>query len=120
MKTIHSILAALALALPAGAASAHAFPDHADPKVGSKIATAPAAVKIWFTEKLDPASSRIRVFAAAGQAVDKGGTHLAPTDASLLVVDLPPLKPGIYKVAWKATSADGHRTEGDFKFQIAP
>jgi len=41
---------------------AHAFIDHAEPAVGSKLASPPGAVKIWFTERLESALSKIQVF----------------------------------------------------------
>jgi methionine-rich copper-binding protein CopC len=50
---------------------AHAFVDHTEPAVGSQIHSAPAQVKIWFTEKLEPALSRIQVFDTSGREVDK-------------------------------------------------
>ena len=39
---------------------AHAFVDHTEPAVGSQIHSVPSQVKIWFTEKLEPAFSRSR------------------------------------------------------------
>jgi methionine-rich copper-binding protein CopC len=104
----------------AGGAFAHAFIDHADPKVGSKVKVPPAEVRIWFTEKLEPAFSTLHVLGADGKPVDKGDAHVDQKDPTLLLVTLPPLQPGIYKVVWRVTSLDTHKTEGDFKFQIAP
>ena len=46
------IIAALALLVPA-TARAHAQLDHASPKVGSTVATAPKDVVLWFTEALE-------------------------------------------------------------------
>ena len=68
MKTILSI----ALLLVCGpSAWAHAFIDHAEPAVGSKVTSLPGAVKIWFTERLEPALSKIQVFDSQGTEVDK-------------------------------------------------
>jgi methionine-rich copper-binding protein CopC len=52
-------------------AFAHALIDHADPKVGSNVKTSPKAVRIWFTEKLEPAFSSMRVLDADGKQVER-------------------------------------------------
>jgi len=48
-------------------AEAHAFLDHAEPKVGSTVKGSPTEVKIWFTEELEGAFSKIEVFDAQGK-----------------------------------------------------
>src|ERR1700738_3679578 len=97
---------------------AHAFVDHAEPAVGSQIHSAPTLVKIWFTEKLEPALSKIQVFDISGQEIDKRDVKVDQSNAALLTVSLPELKPGKYKVAWRAVSVDTHLTTGDFTFEI--
>jgi len=99
--------------------SAHAFLEHSDPPVGGKVHSSPAAVRIWFTEVIESASSSIQVFDATGKQVDKKNMHLDRSIHSLLEVSLPRLGPGIYKVVWRVMSADTHVTNGDFKFQTA-
>jgi copper resistance protein C len=105
------------LALPA-CAWAHAFLDHADPKVGSDVSPSPSVVKAWFTQELEPAFSAIQVFDASGNEVDKKDSHLDDKDQTLLIVSLPSLSPGKYKVSWHVVSVDTHRTQGDFKFNV--
>ena len=51
----------LLVLLATGEASAHAFLDHAEPRVGNTVATAPREVTLWFTQKLEPAFSTITV-----------------------------------------------------------
>ena len=97
---------------------AHAFLDHAQPAVGSQIHSAPAQVKIWFTEKLEPALSKIQVFDTSGQEVDKRDVKIDKSNAALLTVSLPELKPGKYKVVWRAVSVDTHVTTGNFTFEL--
>jgi hypothetical protein len=110
----------ICLALASSVAFAHAFLDHADPKVGSSLNVAPAKVKIWFTQELEPAFSGIVVTDANGDEVDKKDTHLDDSDKTLLIVSLQKLPPGTYKVAWHVVSVDTHRTQGDFKFTVKP
>jgi len=110
----------LVVLLPASRVSAHGFLEHSDPSVGSKVHSAPAAVRIWFTEAVEPRFSSIQVFDTTGKQIDKKDTHLDPSSRSLLQVSLPRLGPGSYKVVWRVVSVDTHRTNGDFTFQIVP
>ena len=121
MKSVCRILSlCLLLILSIAHVSAHAFLEHSDPSVGSKVHSAPAAVRIWFTEAIEPRFSSIQVFDATGKQVDKKDTHSDPSNRSLLQVSLPRLGPGSYKVVWRIVSVDTHRTNGDFTFQILP
>ena len=114
-------LVALALLLTGAAgAGAHAFLDRADPRAGSTVKVAPAQVRIWFTESLEPAFSSLRIVNEAGRRVDKGDSQVDPTNLRLLRVSLPPLPPGTYKVIWRVLSVDSHVTEGEFTFRVAP
>jgi copper resistance protein C len=97
---------------------AHAFVDHAEPAVGSQVHVPPAHVKIWFTEKLEPALSKIKVFDPSGREIDKGDVKIDQSNAALLTVSLPELKPGKYKVEWRAVSVDTHVTTGNFTFDL--
>src|SRR5512140_2542522 len=38
-------------------AQAHVFFDRAEPRVGSTVSVAPAQVKLWFSEAIEPAAS---------------------------------------------------------------
>jgi copper resistance protein C len=97
---------------------AHAFVDHAEPAVGSQIHSSPVQVKIWFTENLEPALSKIQVFDASGKEVDKHDVKIDRSNPALLTVSLPELKPGKYKVVWRAVSVDTHVTTGNFTFEL--
>ena len=122
MSTILHFLKTLpvaAVALTPPAALAHAFLASATPAVGSKVATAPDAVTITFTESVEPAFSTITVVDASGTRVDKNDVHLAG-DGRQLAVSLTPPPAGTYKVIWHATSTDTHKTEGSFIFTVKP
>jgi methionine-rich copper-binding protein CopC len=99
-------------------AHAHAFVDHAEPPVGGKVKQMPQEVRIWFTEKIEPAFSSIKVFDGSGKQIDKGDTRADPANQALLHLSLPPLKAGTYKVVWRVVSVDTHVTKGDFTFQV--
>lgn len=101
-------------------AGAHAFLDHAEPAVGSTVHGAPAQIKLWFTQRLEPAFSTIQVLDRSGSRVDKGDHQVDYADAELLRVSVPQLTPGTYRVTWRVLSVDTHVTEGDFTFDVAP
>src|SRR3984893_14344314 len=112
------LLTACTLLLLIQGSWAHAFVDHAEPAVGSQIHSAPTLVKIWFTEKLEPALSKIQVFDTSGLEVDKRDVKIDQSNAALLIVSLPELKPGKYKVVWRAVSVDSHVRTGNFTFEL--
>jgi methionine-rich copper-binding protein CopC len=99
-------------------AQAHAFLDHADPKVGSTIKGSPSVVKAWYTEELEPAFSKIQVFDSTGKEVDKKDVKIDPTDKSIMTVSLPKLPAGTYKVKWSAVAVDTHHTTGTYTFTV--
>jgi methionine-rich copper-binding protein CopC len=105
------------LGLP-GAARAHAYPDHADPKVGSAVPAPPSQVRIWFDSELEPAFSSIAVHGPGGATVDDGHGRVDPSDPKLLAADVPRLAPGTYRVTWSVVARDGHRTSGDYTFTV--
>ena len=105
----------LLLLLATGEASAHAMLDHAEPRVGNKVATVPREVTLWFTQKLEPAFSTITVTDAAGQRVDTGKTRV---NGNQMSVALRSGGSGTYHVTWHALSVDTHTTDGNFTFQV--
>lgn len=103
---------------PPPVAHAHAFPDHSEPRVGSKVKTPPTTVRIWFDGHLEPAFSTIRVYDEDQKKVDQEDGRVSPSGPTLLEVSLNPLPSGRYRVVWAVVALDGHRTEGDFWFTI--
>src|SRR5271163_175642 len=116
MKKI--IIAMLCCVSAITAASAHAFLDHSEPRVGNTVHGSPTEVKIWFTERLILPFSSIKVLDGGGNEVDKMDKHLDPSNGQLLIVSVPPLKPGKYTVVWRVTAVDTHVTHGTFTFDV--
>src|SRR5260221_9537951 len=100
--------------------SAHANLVRSEPAANAVLDTPPTQLKLWFSEVPEPGFSPIQILDRNGTPIDGVGTvHADPGDATVLVVSLPPLKPGIYTVVWKALSAvDGHVTAGGFAFVV--
>lgn len=114
-----ALIGILLIVLPA-AAVAHSFLERADPRPGSTVRTAPAEVRLRFTERLEPAFSTVRVTDEKGRRVDRGEAHMEPGVPRQLRVPLEPLGPGRYAVHWRVLSVDSHVVEGDFTFRVAP
>jgi copper resistance protein C len=108
-------LIAVMLGLVTGKVQAHAMLDHAEPRVGNTVATAPHEVTLWFTQKLESAFSSVTVTNAAGERVDSGKTRVSGSQMS---VTLRASGPGAYRVNWRVLSVDTHATEGNFTFQV--
>jgi methionine-rich copper-binding protein CopC len=99
---------------------AHAFLDHAEPAVGSTLTSAPTIVKIWFTEPLEAGLSKIQVYDEKNREVDRRDTKIDPVNKAVLMVSLPPLESGKFRVIWHAVSVDSHTTNGAFAFVLSP
>ncbi len=63
-------------------------------------------------------SARSRSLLASGEEVDKRDVHLDHSDSACLIVSLPKLETGTYKVVWRVVSVDTHVTEGNFSFHV--
>ena len=97
-------------------AAAHAFLDHAEPRVGSTVDGSPPTVTLFFTEPVEPAFSHVEVEDGQDREVaTEAVRHPAP---DRLELPLPALLPGEYTVHWAVVSVDTHPTEGRFTFSV--
>jgi copper resistance protein C len=109
-----TLAAGLALA---SAAWAHVFPQKQEPGAGSTVAS-PAQVRVIFDGPLEPAFSSLTVTDASGKQVNTAPSSVDEHEAALITVPLPTLAAGRYKVHWVAVASDGHRTHGDYAFDV--
>ena len=114
------ILLGLVFMLWASAASAHAFLDHAMPPVGATLAASPPMLRLFFTEDVEPLFSGVEIATVGGGPVKTGPAIVDAHNRAALLVSLPPLAPGRYRVSWHVVSVDTHRTEGSYEFTIQP
>ncbi len=111
-------LAVVAFALTASIAAGHAVLQRAEPRVESTLKRAPDEVKLYFSERLEPAYSSVRVLNDRDMQVDRGDSRVDRSNPALLRATLPTLPPGRYKVVWRVLSIDADVTEGNFTFRI--
>jgi hypothetical protein len=115
MRTLIIMLSLALTAAAPGAASAHAFLDHASPLVGSTVPTAPHELTLSFTQNLEPSFSTVEVTDGGGTRVDQGKPQVS---GNTMRVGLKAGSPGTYHVHWRALSVDTHTTQGNFSFHV--
>ncbi len=110
---------AAALAAPA-AAWAHAALLRTEPVASRTINTAPPAVRLTYSEPIEPRFAIVSVTDAAGRQVTSGPPQRAPGSPQTLVTPLRHTPQGWYLVFWRVISADGHPVRGAFTFAVGP
>jgi methionine-rich copper-binding protein CopC len=115
MRTLTLTVSLLLAALGISGAHAHAFLDHANPRVGSTVPTAPHELTLWFTQNLEAAFSTVHVTGPNGAPVEQGKPQIT---ANTIRVAITPAGPGTYHVHWHALSVDTHTTQGSFTFHV--
>jgi copper resistance protein C len=101
-------------------ASAHAFLDRAIPPVGGTVSVSPKEIRLFFSQAIEPLFSGITLASAGGRSIETGPAVVAAADHTQLVLAVPLLAPGRYKVTWHVVSVDTHPSQGDFIFEIRP
>ena len=117
MRDIIAIILTSLLPFGTTIAEAHAFLDHAEPRVGSTVQTAPREISLAFTQELEPAFSSVTVTDHSGATVNDPA-QIDSSNKSELDVKLKALPPGTYKVQWHVLSVDTHTIEGDYSFHV--
>jgi copper transport protein len=101
-------------------ASAHALLVKSDPAANAILNAPPSQVRMWFSEDINPGTSRAVVVDTTNREVDNKDAHVSDDDSKEMIVTLPLLKAGTYVVVWRTQSSnDGHITGGSFIFRIA-
>lgn len=110
------VLQALALTV-AGPAAAHGALKSTSPAEGEQLSVAPTEVVLDFNEVPLPLGTAVAVTDAQGSVVSTSQVQL--NQRRLTQPLQPNLFPGNYRIAWRATSADGHPVSGELGFVVA-
>lgn len=113
-RCVPVLVAGLALS---SAVWAHVFPQKQEPGAGATV-TAPAQVRVIFDGPLEPAFSTLAVTDAGGRTVTTQKATVDANQPAAISVPLPQLAAGQYTVHWVAVASDGHRTHGDYSFEV--
>ena len=111
-------IAASAVLLFAGAASAHAHLVKSTPAANASVAS-PKTINLTFNEKLTPAFSKFELSMPAMNAMAVPVKTMVSKDG-MTIVGAPQsaLMPGAYKVTWHAATGDGHKMDGTVDFTV--
>ncbi len=101
-------------------AAAHAYLLQSSPEANAVLQAPPQQVLLWFSEDLNPSTSRAVVVDTTNRQVDSGDAQVSSTNSRQIQLGLPLLPAGTYVVVWRSQSAeDGHIAGGSFLFRIA-
>lgn len=101
----------------APAASAHPEVDRSSPRDGAQLASAPAAVRIEFDEKVKQGGKGDRILDGSG-AVVASRAHLDNRGRTLTLTPKSRLAPGRYLVTYNLISVEGHLVPGAMAFTV--
>ncbi|MBC8748866.1 MULTISPECIES: copper homeostasis periplasmic binding protein CopC [Paraburkholderia] len=116
-STLRALTSSAVALVMSSTAFAHAHLISSVPAANADT-VAPADVTIHFTEPLEPAFSRITLADAGGKPATPTASTVDSADARVMRLALPQLMSGRYAVHWIAVATDGHRTKGDFAFNV--
>ena len=108
------------LLLVPGPTLAHSLLVRSQPERRATVTRPPEEVRLWFSERIEPAYARVSVWDAGGKQVDAGDAAVDQADAATLAVRTPGLRAGRYTVRYRVLSVDGHIVESSFDFTVRP
>jgi hypothetical protein len=117
-RLVLHLAAIAAIGTAPAAALSHAFLDAAIPLVGGTTPASPKEIRLTFSEAIEPRFSGIDLVTEDGRAISTAQATVDPREDKQLVLALPPLAPGRYRVRWHVVSVDTHRTEGEYSFAV--
>ena len=113
------LLALVALAIAAPAASAHATLEGTTPARGAALTAQPKQVVFRFNEPVEGTFGAVRVFDATGKRVDDSHIGHPNGDGPKIAVGLRSGLPnGAYTATYRVISADGHPVSGGIVFDV--
>ena len=95
---------------------AHGILLESIPEQNAVLHEYPVKVVLRFNASLEPSMTHVVL-----EDMNRNVTTLHPTQESSvakIVMDIPPLKPGVYHVRYQVLATDGHLTEGFIRFTL--
>ncbi len=97
---------------------AHASLVKSDPPRRASLTESPSQVQLWFSEEIEAAYASIVVLDSNDNNVTNNEPQAAENDLKSVVLAVPELEPGSYKVQFRVLSVDGHVVESNYGFRI--
>jgi copper transport protein len=82
---------------------------------GAVLASPPPAIRLTFSERVQPIGAGLRVTGPRGRRAERGPVRAG---ARSLDVDVDATEPGTYRVSWRVVSSDGQPVRGAFAFSV--
>jgi methionine-rich copper-binding protein CopC len=132
MRFLRLPLAALVLAVLAGAAAPRSAPPapvlaplhtrlvKSIPSKDTTLTESPASLQLWFSEKIELPISKVQLVGPGNRVVPTANITRDDTkpDAPVVALLVTDLAAGTYVVNWTAGSADGHAVKGAYRFTV--
>lgn len=113
-----TILFMLLIMMQTSSVWAHASLVKSDPPRRASLSESPPQIQLWFNEEIETAYSSIQVFDSNGKAVSVDEPKAVEDDPKSVVLAMPVLGAGSYKVEFRVLSVDGHVVESNYSFRI--
>jgi len=118
IRTLRLVLVLTLFLLPTRA-WAHAHLKRSEPAAGSKVASPPQMIRLWFSERPEPLMTFVSLKDANGKEWVLAGVQTDPADQLGVSVGVSqPLPAGPYTVTWRTAASDGHPSHGTFGFVV--
>ena len=117
MRSAFLILVAASTVAFSSRPAVHASLVSSEPAAKSHLATAPARIRLVFSEPIEGKLSRITL-ARSGSTPFVVPAAGDPRDVHAVIAPSDSLTPGAYRLEWRIVSADGHPVDGNFVFSI--
>ncbi|MEK9500835.1 copper resistance CopC family protein [Gaopeijia maritima] len=93
--------------------------ERAEPAVDTVVTTAPEELRLFYSEEPHLATTTVRMMAEDETAIELAAPAADAENKQLIRVGVEgDMAPGLYTVAWRTTSADGHVVRGDYRFTV--
>ncbi|MFY1636488.1 copper resistance CopC family protein [Solwaraspora sp. WMMB335] len=116
VTAVVTAVVAATLLVPASPAAAHNALVSSQPGQNTRVAQSPEEIELVFIERLNGEFTTIVVSDAAGAQVPIEGPVVDQQRGVVRPVE--PLPDGVYTVAYRVVSTDGHPVQGSFRFAV--
>ncbi|WP_310376398.1 copper resistance CopC family protein [Catenuloplanes atrovinosus] len=113
---VAALAVAVAVLVPAAPAYAHNRLTSSTPAEGARLEAAPAQIALTFAESLNPVYTQVIVSDAAKARVAVSDPVVDGATATVTLAGAP--AHGVYTVAYRVVSKDGHPVQGSYAFTV--
>lgn len=113
-----SVIVTVMTLMHANQVLAHASLVKAEPARRAVLSTAPAQVRLWFNEEIEPAYASLSILNEEKKSITDNKVEVDSKDPKSVVLELPDMQPGRYTVKFRVLSVDGHVVDSEYNFTV--